>query len=139
MKVWQGSELPPALFSIYLHDAVTSWKANINTELNFKYGKLAILSCTNDHILRIRKWTEKVLLQLNNDIKFYNLSIHQCSTNSFHSQHTLICQTHDGTPQNLASWKGGYETIQGHKYVSTYKSLPSKNADIGKQNITHVE
>jgi hypothetical protein len=31
-----------------------------------------------------------------------------------HPRHTLICQTHDGTPQNIASRKGGtklYEAI----------------------------
>jgi hypothetical protein len=31
----------------------------------------------------------------------------QCSANFFHPQHTLICLTHDGTPQNFASRKGG--------------------------------
>jgi hypothetical protein len=28
-----------------------------------------------------------------------------------------------------------YETIHGHKYASTYKSLSYKNADAWKQNI----
>jgi hypothetical protein len=35
--------------------------------------------------------------------------------------------------------KRGYETMYGHKYVSTYKSLSYRNAGILKQNITHVE
>jgi hypothetical protein len=34
--------------------------------------------------------------------------------------------------------KRGYETIHGHKYLSTYKYLPCKNAGIWKRNITHV-
>jgi hypothetical protein len=34
--------------------------------------------------------------------------------------------------------KRRYETIHDHKYVSTYKYLPYKNAGIWKQNITHV-
>jgi hypothetical protein len=44
--------------------------------------------------------------------------------------HPNLSKTHDGTPQNFASQKGGYETIHGHKYVSTYKSLPYKSAGI---------
>jgi hypothetical protein len=36
------------------------------------------------------------------------LGLGQCSaTFLFHPWHTLICQTHDGTPHNVASRKGG--------------------------------
>jgi hypothetical protein len=40
-----------------------------------------------------------------------------------------LSKTHDSTSQNSASQEGG-KKLCGHKYVSTYKSLPYKNAGI---------
>jgi hypothetical protein len=48
------------------------------------------------------------------------------SVPTVHPRHTPFCQTHDGTPQEFRLTKRGYETIHGHKYVSTYKSFPKK-------------
>jgi hypothetical protein len=53
--------------------------------------------------------------------------------------HPNLSKTHDVTPKNVASRKRGYETIHGHKYVSTYKYLHYMSAGIWKQNITHVK
>jgi hypothetical protein len=52
-------------------------------------------------------------------------ALDQCSaTFLFHPWHTLIWQTHDGTPQNVALRKGGTIPIpiHDHKYVSAYNA-----------------
>jgi hypothetical protein len=63
--------------------------------------------------------------------------VSQGSATFFHSQHTLICQRNVAAHQKMSPHeKGSCETIHGNKYVSTYKSLPYKNASIRKQNKT---
>jgi hypothetical protein len=41
--------------------------------------------------------------------------------------HPDLSKRHDGTPQNVASRKGGTK-LHGHKYISTYKYLFYKDA-----------
>jgi hypothetical protein len=63
------------------------------------------------------------------------LGLSQCFANFFHPHtHPNLSKAHDGTPQNFASRKGGFETMHGQKYLSAKKSLPYKNAGIWKQN-----
>jgi hypothetical protein len=47
-----------------------------------------------------------------------NPGLEQCSATFFQQRHSLICQTHDGTPQNFTSWKGDTKLyIAINKYI----------------------
>jgi hypothetical protein len=93
-------------------------------------GKRKLVCITGFHTrLRISWPTEELFTFLG-----------QCSATFFSSsaRPNLLKNTWRHTTK-FRLMKRGYETIHGHKYVSTYKHLPYKNAGIWKQNITHVE
>jgi hypothetical protein len=74
-------------------------------------------------------------LCLHRSIYLYLTYPYQCYANFFHPRHTLICQTHDGTPQNFASRKGGTKLYTAiNIYIST-----RMQAYENKTLHTHVE
>jgi hypothetical protein len=62
----------------------------------------------------------------------------QCSATFFHPQHTLIYQTHDGTPQNFASRKGGTKLYMAIN-IYLYTNPCPISVQAYKKNITYVE
>jgi hypothetical protein len=73
------------------------------------------------------------------ELLLQNFSVGQCSAKFFSpTAHPNLSDTWQHTTK-FRFTKSGYETICGHKYVSTYKFLPYKNAGIWKQKITYFE
>jgi hypothetical protein len=64
--------------------------------------------------------------------------LRQCFAAFFLLFHTLICRRRVTAHHKIRLMKRGYETTDGHKSVSAYKSLLCKNAGIWKRSITYV-
>lgn len=73
----------------------------------------------------------------NSGRKVWNLTCSRCMSHvtsvfpkPFHSVYILICQRHIRHTIKFRVTKSGYESMHGHKYISTWKSLPCKSASI---------
>jgi hypothetical protein len=69
----------------------------------------------------------------------WNVLLQKCSANLFHSRHTIICQTHNGTPQNFASREGSMKPYTVINIYLRTTFLTCNCAGIWKQNITHAQ